>query len=124
MRATVVIPTFNAVELLTEALTALAAQTVPHDVVVVDIPLLSIATKAAMALDAVVVVDTPEEVAVQRLVEHRGFDETDARARIAAQIGRDERRALADFVVDNSGGPEDLDRAVSRLWSWLRSRDT
>ena len=36
MRATVVIPTFNAVGLLSETLTALEAQTVPHDVVVVD----------------------------------------------------------------------------------------
>jgi len=100
--------------------TAEAAAT--HDVVVVDIPLLSIATKAAMALEAVVVVDTPEEEAVRRLVEQRDFTEDDARARIAAQIGREERRALADFVVDNSGVREDLDRAVNRLWSWLQSR--
>ena len=58
---------------------------------------------------------------VERLVKHRGFDEADARARIARQASRDERLATADFVVDNSGAPEDLEPQIDRLWNWLTS---
>lgn len=92
------------------------------DIVVLDIPLLNIATKERMRFDAVVVVDTPVEVAVQRLCEHRGFAEEDARARIAAQITRDERARLADLVLDNSGDHRHLDAEVDRAWDWLQQR--
>ena len=68
-------------------------------------------------------VDTPEEIAVARLVAQRGFDEADARARVAAQITREERRRLADRVIDNSGD-RDPPRASrsTRAWSWLTQR--
>ena len=92
------------------------------DVVILDIPLLNIATKDRFSFAAVVVVDTPEDVAVQRLVDQRGFEEVDARARIAAQISREERRSLADVVVDNSGSREDLEAEVDRVWEWLKAR--
>lgn len=91
-------------------------------VVVLDIPLLSIATRQRFAFDAVVVVDTPEDLAVERLVGGRGFTETDARARMAAQISRAERRALADVVIDNSGDRPALEAEVDRLWAWLEER--
>lgn len=91
-------------------------------VVVLDIPLLNIATKDRFSFGAIVVVDTPEDLAVQRLVAHRGFSEEDARARIAAQISREERRALADVVVDNSGSREDLEVEVDRAWEWLKAK--
>ena len=99
---------------------ASAART--HDVVVVDIPLLSITTKANIGFDAVIVVDVPEETAVRRLVEQRGFKEEDARARIAAQISREERRALADVVIDNSGDRSALEAQIDRAWKWLEER--
>jgi len=67
------------------------------------------------------VVDVPVETQVQRLVAHRGFDEADARARISRQASREDRLAKADFVVDNSGAPEDLDAQIDRLWDWLIS---
>jgi dephospho-CoA kinase len=54
-------------------------------------------------------------------VAHRGFDEADARARISRQASREDRLAKADFVVDNSGAPEDLDAQIDRLWDWLIS---
>lgn len=92
------------------------------EIVVLDIPLLDIATKQRMSFDAVVVVDTPEDVAVQRLCAHRGFTEGDARARIAAQISREERRALADLVLDNSGDRDRLEDEVTRAWTWLQER--
>lgn len=92
------------------------------EVVVLDIPLLTIATKERFTFAAIVVVDTPEELAVQRLVGQRNFGEEDARARIAAQISREERRSLADLVVDNSGSRENLEMEVDRAWEWLKER--
>ncbi|MGC8513743.1 MAG: dephospho-CoA kinase [Acidimicrobiales bacterium] len=89
------------------------------DTVVLDIPLLDSSARSRFGLDAVVVVDAPVEVAVARLVGQRGFDEADARARVAAQITRQERCSLADFVVDNSGNREQLGEEIDRLWSWI-----
>jgi dephospho-CoA kinase len=91
-------------------------------IVVLDIPLLTIATKDRFSFGAIVVVDTPEEVAVRRLVEHRAFSEADARARVAAQITREERRALADLVIDNSGDRAALESELERAWAWLSER--
>lgn len=89
------------------------------DTVVLDIPLLDSSARSRFGLDAVVVVDAPVEVAVARLISQRGFDETDARARVAAQITRQERCSLADFVVDNAGTRQQLDREIDRLWKWI-----
>lgn len=97
-------------------------------VVVLDIPLLAESRAKEGALDArgtsaIVVVDCPIDLAVARLVEHRGFDEDDARARVAAQATREDRRSLADFVVDNSGPEAELDAEVERCWAWLMTID-
>ncbi|MGH9115344.1 MAG: dephospho-CoA kinase, partial [Acidimicrobiales bacterium] len=96
--------------------------TAGNRIVVLDIPLLTIATRSGYELGAVVVVDTPEDVAVRRLVEQRGFSEADARARLAAQISREERRALADIMIDNSGDWADLEAEVDRAFRWLEER--
>ncbi len=91
----------------------------PHDAVVVhDSPLL-VEQGLAAAYDVVVVVDCPDEVRLNRLVEQRGMSATDARARMAAQATRDERLAVADFVLDNSGSRADLDAQVDQLWAHL-----
>ena len=86
-------------------------------IVVLDIPMLTVKGRYGMA--GIIVVDTPVETAVQRLVEHRAMPEEDARARIANQPSRDERKALADLVIDNGGAPEDLepqiDAAMARI---------
>lgn len=89
-------------------------------VVVYDVPLLVESGKTGYG--AVVVVDVDPEIAVRRLVEHRGFDEADARARIANQVSREDRLAVADRVVDNSGTLADLDPQIDELWSWLVAR--
>ncbi len=89
------------------------------DAVVVHDNALLVDMGAHRAMDAVVVVDVPVETQVQRLVEHRGLTEIDARARIAAQLGREERLAAADQVLDNSGTPDDLRAAVDALWASL-----
>ena len=91
-------------------------------VAVVVIPLLRPAHVDALGLARVVVVDCPTEIAVERLVEARGMDEADARARIAAQPSREERLALADYVVDNGSTLAHVASEVDALWEWLVGR--
>jgi len=91
-----------------------------HEIVVLDIPLL--VEGDPMALAGIVVVDTPIEIAILRLVEHRGFRREDAEARMANQVSREERREKADFVIDNSGSFAHLQAAVDACWDWM-SRD-
>lgn len=86
-------------------------------IVVYDVPLLVESGKTGYG--AVVVVDVDPEVAVRRLVELRGMDEADARNRIANQVPREDRLAVADRVLDNSGTVEQLRIQVEELWTWL-----
>jgi dephospho-CoA kinase len=88
-------------------------------VVVLDIPLLKAVHRELLALDSVIVVDTPVETALARLVEQRGFSRQDAEARMAAQPGREERRQGADFVIDNSSDRDHLVAEVDRVWRAL-----
>ncbi|MEN9804768.1 MAG: dephospho-CoA kinase [Actinomycetota bacterium] len=96
----------------------LAERTTDH-VVVLDIPLLT--ENPREGLQGRIVVDVPVETQLERLVAHRGFDEADARARIARQATREDRLKTADFVIDNSGAPEALEAQIDRLWEWLTS---
>lgn len=75
--------------------------------VVVDHPLL-VESGTAAGFPTVIVVVAPEEERIRRLVEHRRMDESDARARVAAQASDDTRRAAATHVIDNAGTPDDL----------------
>ncbi len=86
-------------------------------VVVLDVPLLVESGRDDMA--ALVVVDVDPEVAVDRLVRHRGMDASDARARMAHQASREDRLARADLVIDNSGDLDDLRRRVEEVWTEL-----
>jgi len=95
----------------------ITAQTDTDRVVVLDFPLLGENPRHDIA--ATVVVDVEPEVAVERLVEFRGMDETDARNRITSQISRQERLATATHVIDNSGDLEALRDQVDGLWSQL-----
>ncbi|WP_374021569.1 dephospho-CoA kinase [Mycobacterium sp. HNNTM2301] len=89
---------------------------VPADSVVVeDIPLL-VESGMAPLFPLVVIVYADVEVRLRRLVDQRGMPEADARARIAAQASDEQRRAVADIWVDNSGSPEDLVRLAHELW--------
>ena len=67
----------------------------------------------------IIVVDTPVALAVDRVVRHRGMDRGDVLARVEAQATREERRAIADFVVDNSGALADLAAQVDDCWTWM-----
>lgn len=96
----------------------LAERATDH-VVVMDIPLLT--ENDRPGLQARIVVDVPVETQVARLLQFRGFDEADARARIAKQATREQRLEKADFVVDNSGDLDALEPQIDRLWEWLRA---
>lgn len=84
-------------------------------VVVQDIPLL-VETGQGSSFHLVVVVDAPDAVRVQRMVEHRNMTVGDARSRMAAQAGREERLAAADVVLENSGTRDGIRAAVDALW--------
>ncbi len=88
-------------------------------VVVLDVPLLVETGRRGLA--GIVVVDTPVDVAVARLMQDRGMPEVDARARIARQASRDERLAKADRVIDNAGDHDELGRQVDAAWTWMQS---
>lgn len=93
----------------------------PGSIVVHDVPLIA-ENGLARLFDVVVVVDTAPEAQLDRLVNQRGMTESQARARMAAQAGRDERLAIADMVVDNTGALDELDGQVARLWRDLVNR--
>ncbi|SDF14948.1 dephospho-CoA kinase [Pseudonocardia oroxyli] len=94
----------------------LVAAAGPEAVVVYDAALMvEQGTQSRFAL--VVVVDTDEEIRVRRLVESRGLDEADARARIGKQATDAQRRAAADVLLPNDGGTEELLERVDRLWA-------
>ena len=97
----------------------LEAEAATDHVVILDVPLLVESGRSDLA--AMIVVDVDPAVAVERLVEHRGFRADDAWARIARQVSREDRLAKADLVVDNSGSLADLDAEVDRAWSWIES---
>ena len=90
-------------------------------IVVHDVPLLA-ENRRAGDFDLVIVVDVPPDLQLERLVSHRGMTPEQARARMAAQASRQQRLAVADVVIDNSGSLADLDRRVADLWADLHRR--
>ncbi len=90
----------------------------PAEVVVIELPLLTAGGRQQYGLDFVVLVDTPEELAVRRAVG-RGMAEQDVRARMAAQPSGRERRAASDWVLVNDGDQAQLEAAVDDLWARL-----
>ena len=91
-------------------------------IVVHDVPLLT-ENGLAPLYEVVVVVDATEATQLDRLVRLRGMGEADARARMAAQASREERRAVADLVIDNDGPLEVLEPRIDELWAELRRRE-
>ena len=88
-------------------------------VVVLDIPLL--VENPREGLDGVLVVDLEIEIAVARLVDQRNMKLEDARARVAKQATREQRLAIANHVIDNSGDRDSLAKKVDAAWSWIHS---
>ncbi|MGV9621314.1 dephospho-CoA kinase [Streptomyces tendae] len=90
-------------------------------VVVHDVPLLT-ENGLAPLYDLVVVVDADPATQLDRLVRLRGMTEQDARARMAAQATREQRREIADVVVDNDVPLDELRRRVKEVWDELVRR--
>ncbi|MFF8482666.1 dephospho-CoA kinase [Streptomyces antibioticus] len=94
----------------------------PEDAVVVhDVPLLT-ENGLAPFYDVVIVVDADPGTQLDRLVRLRGMSEDDARARMAAQATREERRKIADIVIDNDVPLPDLQARVREVWADLARR--
>ncbi|GAB2658023.1 dephospho-CoA kinase [Gordonia jinhuaensis] len=101
---------------LVAARTAELVEQAPGDAIVVqDIPLI-VENQMAPFFHLVAVVGTDETIRLDRLTRIRGMDEQDARARIRAQASDEQRRAVADVWIDNSGDEEITREAVRRLW--------
>lgn len=100
----------------------LAALADTDQVVILDVPLL-VEGKGRYDTAGTIVVDVDPDLAVERLVEHRGFSEADARARMARQSSREDRLAKADVVIDNSGSVADLGPQVDELWARIEAGD-
>ncbi|MGW2332776.1 dephospho-CoA kinase [Streptomyces sp. NPDC001685] len=90
-------------------------------VVVHDVPLLT-ENGLAQLYDLVIVVDAGTATQLDRLIRLRGMTEEDARARMAAQATREQRRAIADIVIDNDVPLEELRRRVKDVWEELVRR--
>lgn len=94
----------------------------PQDGVVVhDVPLLT-ENGLAELYDLVIVVDVEPRTQVERLVRSRGMSEEEARARMAAQAGREERLAVADILIDNEVSLDALRGRVAEVWTELDAR--
>ncbi|QXE37411.1 dephospho-CoA kinase, long form [Streptomyces sp. GMY02] len=93
----------------------------PGAIVVHDVPLL-VENGLQGLYDLVVVVDASPGTQLDRLVRQRGMTESEARDRMAAQATREERRAVADVVIDNDGPLERLEPQVREVWERLTER--
>lgn len=106
---------------LVGARTAELMAQVPDDgVAVYDVPLL-VENHLEGGFDAVIVVQAPAELRVQRL-ERRGLSEAEARERIEHQATDEQRRAVATVVIDNGGSREQLRSAVDEAWRTTTGR--
>ncbi len=90
----------------------------PDALIVHDVPLLAENGLEDM-YDVVIVVDAPRELQIARLIAGRKMGPGPARDRIAAQASREDRLAVADIVIENTGSLADLDRRVDDVWAEL-----
>ena len=91
----------------------------PDALVVVDVPLL-IECGLQDDFDEVIVVWTPRETQINRLMERDGLAEAEARQRLAAQLPLDQKRAYATFVVENDADHEKTEAQVRNIFSALK----
>lgn len=87
-----------------------------HDLIVLDIPLLYEGGYED-SCDAVMVVYVPEDIQLQRLMSRNHLEEKEAVERMRSQLSIEKKKALADFVIYNSGTIEETEKQVNK---WLR----
>jgi dephospho-CoA kinase len=93
------------------------AEAPPGSVVVHDVPLL-VESKRGFDYAAVIVVEAPLDVRLDRL-EARGVPRADARRRIELQASDEDRRKVATWIVDNSGDLRSLEDQIASIWKEL-----
>lgn len=93
----------------------------PVPIAVVDAPLLLEAGVDAV-VDEVWVVALPREQQAERLMKREGYSREEAFSRIDSQMPLEEKEKRADYVIDNSGTPEETREQVFALWSSLERR--
>jgi dephospho-CoA kinase len=91
----------------------LVAAAPPDAVVVNDVPLL---VEKGYQFPLVIVVQAPLDDRLERLARDRGMSRAEAESRIAAQATDEQRRAVADVVIDNDGTLDDLRARVDAVW--------
>jgi dephospho-CoA kinase len=104
-----------AVRELSRRLIAKAEQEDPDAVIVYDVPLL-VEAQVDHPFDLIVVTSAPRRAQVKRLVEERGLDPIQAEARVDAQISDEDRRAVADVVIDTGGSLAHTVSQADALW--------
>lgn len=87
----------------------------PDRLVVVDVPLL-FESGLQQYFEEIMLVYVPEKTQLARLRHRDGFDEIEAQARIDAQMPIEQKKQLADVVIDNSGTLEQTEAQVDRFW--------
>lgn len=97
------------------------AEAAGERLVVADVPLL-FEVGMDREMDVIVLVDAPEEVREERLVRHRGLSAEEARRMIAAQMPAAEKRARADYLIENTGTMDDLTSRAREVWAELVAR--
>ena len=100
-----------------------AARAAGAAVVMLDIPLLlegrEVGTGAVVQFDAVIVVYASEDLQIERQLERNSYGRDEAERRVRAQMSIEEKRALADYVIDNTGSLEDTEHQVGEIYSRL-----
>jgi dephospho-CoA kinase len=92
-------------------------------IVVLSAPLL-VETGMHTAFEVLIVVSATPQTQIERLMRDRGMSEAAVRARIAAQAPLETKSEVADFLLDNEGSTEALERQVDRVWDDLQARET
>ena len=109
-------------EMLRQVTAALAAGA---PLVVADIPLLFEGrregrdTAKRLSVQGVILAWAPLEIQIERTMARDACTREEALARIRSQIPIDEKRELAEYVIDNSGTPEETERQVRKLYRTL-----
>ncbi|GAA3401551.1 dephospho-CoA kinase [Paenibacillus hodogayensis] len=86
----------------------------PDKLVIVDVPLL-FESKLAFMFDSTLLVYIPRELQLSRLQSRDGLTSEQAESRLAAQMPIEEKKRLADEVIDNSGTIADTERQVDEF---------
>ncbi len=100
---------------VTGALDMLAAQPDPPPLVVLDVPLLAESPAFLELVDAVLAISATEDTRVARAVA-AGMAEDDVRRRMRYQADDAERRAIADYVIENDGTLPEFLSALEAFW--------